>query len=150
MNFKQSQILLIGTALLILPSACSRNSEPDRSYSSQSSQTAQLPEFAVAAEASPSSGDLVCPVADGVTLAETAVQIDAIGQQLASGGGNEMAAAAAQLRTRHPNASEGEIVNYLITAYCPTIRAKPEMSLREKQNAVRDFATRARMVVGPA
>ncbi len=140
MRYRYSNSLLIGTGVLALLAACSRS--PD---AGQTSRTA-LP--AGASGSLQSSGDLECPVAPskqaGGTLGETSRQVDSLGQQLGSGGENGISSAVAQLRSRHPTASEGDIVNYLITAYCPTIKARSGMSLGDKRQAVRTFATQAR------
>ncbi len=155
MYLRQSHTLLIGTAVLTLLSACSRPSETSQSsQDANSSQTAQMPKAAADAASSHSPGDLDCPIAlaqqAGGTLDVSPDQIDSMGRQLGAGGESEIAAAVAGLRSRHPNASYGEIVNYLITAYCPTIKARPGMSLGEKQQALRSFATQARKLAGPA
>jgi hypothetical protein len=161
MSLKQSHTLIIGTAVLTLLSACSRTSEnsqssqpADSSQSAASSQSTQMPKTAADPGPSHSAGDLDCPVAPaqraGSTLDLTPGQIDSVGRQLGAGGIKETAAAVDRLRLRNPNATEGEIVNYLITAYCPTIKAKSGMSLGEQQQAIRSFATQARKLVRPA
>ena len=155
MNLRQSHTLLIGPVVLTLLSACSPPSETSKSSrDANSSQTAQMPKAAADAASAHSPGDLDCPIAlaqqAGRTLDMSPDQIDSMGRQLGAGGESEIAAAVAGLRSRHPNASEGEIVNYLITAYCPTINARPGTSFGEKQQALRSFATQARNLVGPA
>jgi hypothetical protein len=71
-----------------------------------------------------------------------------MGQQLGDGGADEISTAVAQLRSRHPNASRGAVANFLITAFCPIINARPGMSGDEKKQALRAFSTRARKLAG--
>lgn len=161
MNLKQPQKLIIATTALSLLSACSRTSgsspssqAADSSQTADSSRTTQSPQAAADAGSSHSSTGLDCPVASAQqaagTLKETPSQIDSMDRQLGAGGEKEIAAAVTQLRSRHPNAPEGEIVNYLITAYCPTIKAKSDMSPGEKRRMLRSFATKTRKLAGPA
>jgi hypothetical protein len=49
-----------------------------------------------------------------------------------------------QLRKSHPASSNGEITNYLITAYCPVVNAKPELTDDEKKSMLVRFANQVR------
>ncbi len=44
------------------------------------------------------------------------------------------------LREQFPNASKPQLVNYLIAAYCPVVKADTALSEEEKQARVREFA----------
>jgi hypothetical protein len=57
------------------------------------------------------------------------------------------------LRSRHPNVPSGELVNYLVTAYCPVVNSLTRLSNGEKQarlrrqqerQAVRQYVVRPR------
>lgn len=160
MNLIKSPWLVTGASALSLLSACSRTSQTSTSSQAVSSpqiddstQTAPLSQTVTKPGSSHSSADLDCPVSSiqqvGGILNETPSRTSGIGRRLGLGGKKEIAAAIAQLRSRHPKASEGEIVNFLITAHCPMINAKSGMSLSEKQQALRSFATEARKLAGP-
>ena len=45
----------------------------------------------------------------------------------------------AQLRERHPGASKGEIEDYLITAYCPVVNMRSDVSDGVKRADVAKF-----------
>ena len=47
------------------------------------------------------------------------------------------------LRSRHPNMSSGELVNYLVAAYCPVLNALTGLSEGEKQVRMDIFASQA-------
>jgi len=87
-----------------------------------------------------------CPVAQpqakpGI-LKETPAQIAAVGKQLASGDtNNAIAATTADLRMRYPGVERAELVNYLMTAYCPAVAANPKLSDSQKRSAVDAFAS---------
>lgn len=155
MKLIHSHSLMAGISVLTLLSACSRPSATSPSpQAGASSQVSQMSRTAAGPESSHPPGELDCPVTlgqqTGETLHVTPKQIDSMRQQLGAGGENEIAAAVTGLRSHHPGASEGEIVNYLITAFCPTIKNRPGMSVGEKQQALRSFATQARKLTGPA
>lgn len=71
--------------------------------------------------------DLECPVpqlrgADGV-LKDTSQDIAAYGARFQSGyGGNAIAEAIAAVRQQYPGASNAEITDFLVAAYCPIAR----------------------------
>ncbi len=98
-----------------------------------------------------SSSQLECPVAQsGGTqgiLKESPQRVAAVGQRLGTGSENEIGETVAVLRSRFPNAPRAEIVNYLMTAYCPRIRDSSTLDLAGKQNALRTFAARAEQIV---
>ncbi|WP_420382648.1 hypothetical protein [Novosphingobium sp.] len=81
------------------------------------------------------------------TLHETPAQIAAAGAQLGHGDKNEIAEVAASLRARHAGASRDEIVNYLVTAYCPTINHHDELGKAAKRQALDSFSSRAERII---
>ena len=89
---------------------------------------------------------LDCPAAQPLAkpgiLKETPAQMAAVGKQLASGDMyNAIASATADLRVRYPGVESAEVVNYLVTAYCPAVNAKPKLSEAQKRTAVDSFAS---------
>jgi hypothetical protein len=62
------------------------------------------------------------PTGSPDAIPETQMQIDELAEILAAGDlANRMPAFVHALRVRHPDAPAGELVNYLITAYCPVV-----------------------------
>lgn len=152
MSLGQSHTVLIAAGALVLLAACSRSPETGQASRTAQSQTAQPAQTPGPSGSSQNSGDLACPIVQGGqvrgTLEETSREIDNMGQQLGSGGADEISTAVARLRSRHPNASAGAVANYLITGYCPIINARSGMSADEKKQALRAFATQARKIAG--
>jgi hypothetical protein len=76
-------------------------------------------------------------------IQETPGQIDELAEVLVSGDiSNRMPAFVHALRARHPNAPAGEIVNYLVTAYCPVVN-RMAISDVAKKNQLDAFASQA-------
>ena len=90
---------------------------------------------------------LECPApqpagASGV-IQETPAQIAQLSQVLASGDlGNRIPVFVHGLRSRHPDAPTGDLVNYLVTAYCPVVNSLSGLSDDEKQARMDAFASR--------
>jgi hypothetical protein len=89
---------------------------------------------------------LECPApqhagASGVTQ-ETPGQIAELSQVLASGDlGNRIPVYVHVLRkSRHPDAPTGDLVNYLVTAYCPVVNSLSGLSDDKKQARMDAFA----------
>ena len=81
------------------------------------------------------------PMAKPGILKETPAQMAAVGTQLASGDTfNAIASATADLRIRYPGIESAELVNYLVTAYCPAVAAESKLSEAQKKSAVDGFA----------
>jgi hypothetical protein len=81
---------------------------------------------------------LDCPdpqsVAGRGVLQESPAQIEATGKVLASGDPEKkMIGVLADLRARYPKVDSAELVNYVITAYCPVINRFPTLSEAEKK-----------------
>lgn len=87
---------------------------------------------------------LECPVPQklgqpGVSK-ETQTQIDATGKRLSNGDlGIQLQAVIAELRGRYPNAENAEIVNYIVSAYCPVLAGLPGLSEAEKKQRMNGF-----------
>jgi hypothetical protein len=81
------------------------------------------------------------------TIRETRDDIAAISSTLSrrSRGGIEFEVA--NLRHRHPGANNGEIVNYIMTAYCPVINSDAGKSERQKRTDLRKFSRQLASVV---
>jgi hypothetical protein len=60
---------------------------------------------------------------------------------------NTIRVLAAELKQRHPQASNSEIVNYLLTAYCPLVKADNGLSDREKRQKMDRFSSQAFTIV---
>ena len=75
-------------------------------------------------------------------IQETPAQISELSGLLASGDlGNRVPVFIRELRGRHPNAPAGELVNYLVTAYCPIVNAMTGLGDAEKQAKMDSFAS---------
>jgi hypothetical protein len=88
---------------------------------------------------------LDCPVAQPLkrpgVLQETPAQIAAVGKQLAAGDASDrVPAIVADLRARYPTAENAELVNYILTAYCPVVAALPGLNESQKRAQVESFA----------
>jgi hypothetical protein len=91
---------------------------------------------------------LECPTAQPAgapgAIQETPAQISELSQVLASGDlGNRIPVFVRALHSRHPDASTGELVNYLVTAYCPVVNSLTGLSDGEKQARMDAFITQA-------
>ena len=75
-------------------------------------------------------------------IQETPAQISELSQVLASGDlGNRIPVFVRALHSRHPDAPTGELVNYLVTAYCPVVNSLTGLSDGEKQARMDAFIT---------
>ena len=89
---------------------------------------------------------LECPTAQPAgapgALQETPAQISELSQVLASGDlGNRIPLLVHALHSRHPDVATGELVNYLVTAYCPVVNGLTGLSDGEKQARMDAFIT---------
>lgn len=74
-------------------------------------------------------------------LKETPTQIAVVGQFLASGeSAKTVPLVEADLRARYPGVEDAELVNYLITAFCPVVSNMAGMSDAEKQARMNRFS----------
>ena len=79
-----------------------------------------------------------CPVAHGLTsssaIKETLAQIAQLTSELeADETGNTTTATIWELRHKYPKAGSDEIVNYMVTAYCPIVSQNASLSDNEKE-----------------
>ena len=75
-------------------------------------------------------------------LKETPTQIAVVGQLLASGEPRKtVPLVEADLRARYPGVENAEIVNYIVTAYCPVVNAESGLSDAEKQARLSSFVS---------
>lgn len=106
------------------------------------------------ASCSTSSEQIVCPAPDTGqskgTLQESPAQIKAAGDRLGHGSENEIVEVAASLRARHASVTRDEVINYLVTAYCPTVNRQTTLDKAAKRQAVQSFAARAEKIAGAA
>ncbi len=81
------------------------------------------------------------PTAKPGILKETPAQIATVGKQLTGGDTfNAIASVTADLRIRYPGVENAELVNYMLTAYCPAVAADSKLSEPQKKSAVDGFA----------
>ena len=82
------------------------------------------------------------------SVGETPAQIAETGNLLASGNnGNRAPEVVADLRRRYPGASDAEIENYLVAAYCPVVARMNRLSVAQQRARVDQFARQAGVVV---
>jgi hypothetical protein len=86
---------------------------------------------------------LECPVAHpqggkGV-LRESRQDISEVSVKLTEHEANVAPELVAGLKARHPKATSGEIVNYLVTAYCPVVNRESGKSEAEKKAQITHF-----------
>jgi len=75
-------------------------------------------------------------------IQETPAQISNLTELLRSGDlGNRIPMIVHDLRSRHPNAPSGELVNYLVTAYCPVVNGLTGLGDGEKQARLDAFTS---------
>jgi len=80
------------------------------------------------------------PTGASGAIQETPAQISELSQVLASGDlGNRIPVFVHALRSRHPNVPTGELVNYLVTAYCPLVNSLTGLSEGERQARLSAF-----------
>jgi hypothetical protein len=94
----------------------------------------------------------VCPEAQpqttGMALKETPADVARASAALTSSEQeNAISVIAADLRRRHPHANKTEIVNYLLTAYCPLVKKQNTLSDREKREKMDQFSTQVYKIV---
>ena len=94
---------------------------------------------------------LTCPVPESGqaagTLQETPQQITQSGEALGGGSPDEIRTGAAAICARQPQARPDELVNYLVTAYCPRINGRAGLGRADKAAALSTFSSRAESVL---
>ena len=74
-------------------------------------------------------------------LQETKQDEQALSQMFAGGDvEDKIGVAVSDLQKRYPKASDTELVNYLIGAYCPIVASMPNLSDAQKTSRVEHFA----------
>lgn len=74
-------------------------------------------------------------------LQETAQEQQALTQMFAGGNiENKIGVAVADLQRKYPAASDTELVNYMIGAYCPAVAQMPGLSDQQRTAKVEHFA----------
>ncbi len=75
-------------------------------------------------------------------LQETKQDEQALSQIFAAGGDveNKIGVAVSDLQKRYPKASDTELANYLIGAYCPAVASMSDLSDAQKTSRVEHFA----------
>ena len=75
------------------------------------------------------------------TLQETEQDEQALSRMFQSGDvENAIGVAVSNLQTKYPGASDTELVNYLIGAYCPVVASMSDLSDAQKTSRVEHFA----------
>jgi hypothetical protein len=72
-------------------------------------------------------------------LRESHQDISDISGKLTEHGADAAPGLVAGLKARHPKATNGEIINYLITAYCPVVNREGGKSEAEKKTQIAQF-----------
>jgi hypothetical protein len=72
-------------------------------------------------------------------LKETKEMISRTSTSLAQGGAKAAPQVIAGIRARHPHAGNGMIMNYLVTAYCPAVNKRKDLSEAQKRADLMDF-----------
>jgi hypothetical protein len=95
---------------------------------------------------------LDCPVAQPLTrpgvLQETPAQISELSNLLATGDlGNRIPMIVSDLRARYPGVENAELVNYLVTAYCPVVARLSGVAEQEKQAQLDQFVGQVMQVM---
>jgi hypothetical protein len=88
---------------------------------------------------------LECPSPQPLTrpgvLKETPAQIATLSKQLAAGDVNDrIPTVVADLKARYPGIENAEIINYLVTAYCPVVGAMSGVNDSQRNAMVQSFA----------
>lgn len=76
-------------------------------------------------------------------IGETSVEIVQNSKILAEGGSGAISTMVSQLRQRNPHRSNGAILNYLLTAYCPAVNRMSGVSESQKRAKLKAFKHQA-------
>ena len=60
---------------------------------------------------------------------------------------NAIRVIATDLKRRHPQADKGEVINYLLTAYCPFVKQASGLTEREKRERMDRFSSQVYAIV---
>ena len=93
---------------------------------------------------------LECPMPEAGghdIIRESAANIAELSSLLASGDLNyRIPEFVAELRRRHPNAKPTDMVNYMVTAYCPVVAAQTDLDEAGKRARLDTFASQILMI----
>ncbi|WP_431285525.1 hypothetical protein ACQW02_12250 [Humitalea sp. 24SJ18S-53] len=97
---------------------------------------------------------LDCPIpqpnATAGVIREPAAQIDRLAGLLGTGDvANRVPDIVRDLRQRYPAAGSADIVNYLVTAYCPVVNQLTGLGEAEKQARLAAFSSTVMAATGP-
>jgi len=95
-----------------------------------------------------------CPTPQTATqsgvIKEPASEITRLSNLLASGDlGNRIAEIIGELRAKYPSVGSDELVNYLMTAYCPVVNGMAGLSDGEKQARLDAFSSQVLAATQP-
>lgn len=97
-------------------------------------------------------GAFTCPAPQAATtgsaIKETPAEIADIASTLAGPEKeNAILVAADKLKKAHPNATKDEMINYMLTAYCPLVAKDTGLSQSEKRGRMDRFASQVRKML---
>jgi hypothetical protein len=82
------------------------------------------------------------PTGTPTAIEQTAGDIRTYAELLAAQGTGAVPDIVTQLRQAHPGASAAEIVNFLVTAYCPVVNGNPSLGEGQKRARLTAFSSR--------
>ncbi|MGI9482756.1 MAG: hypothetical protein ACR2OR_10420 [Hyphomicrobiales bacterium] len=94
---------------------------------------------------------LTCPEpqenATAGVLKETSEDIEKLSLQLQGGAaGNEVNEIIFNLKKKYPGATSAEVVNYMITAYCPVLAVNKDLTEEQVRARLDEFAKQVRKI----
>lgn len=80
-------------------------------------------------------------------LEETKEDIERLSAQLQRGAaGNEVSEIIFALKQKYPDVTSAEVVNYMITAYCPVVAENKDLTDEQARSKMQEFATQVRKI----
>jgi hypothetical protein len=88
------------------------------------------------------------PVTNGVAIKETPARIVQLSEALAQDETGEMTEGTVfELKGLYPRADSAEIINYMVTAYCPVVARNDSLSEAEKKDALDQYSVQVEALV---
>ncbi len=88
------------------------------------------------------------PLSSNMTIKETQSDIKHIGNRITEDpAGDAISEVIFDLKRQHPAATDVDIANYLVTAYCPVVAAEAWLSKDEATAKVEQFSTQVNEIV---
>ncbi len=88
------------------------------------------------------------PLSSKMSIKETRSDIKHIGNRITQDpAGDAISEIIFDLKRQHPSATDADIVNYLVTAYCPVVAAEAWLSKDEATAKVDKFSTQVNEIV---